>query len=211
VREVETIVQNQSQVDELLAQGYKFHPSVPGPGDLLYRDANGDKMIDDKDRVLKGNPIPVITYGGNINLTYGGFDLNLIVDGVGKWDKYLQGDLYGTNRITIGYLWPQAYMNMWTTENPSTTLPKMYTNNPKNNMVSDFFLHSAAYTRIRNLQLGYTLPGPIASKLRLNKLRVFGNLENYFTFTNWPGQDPETDDITYPLSKTVSFGLNIGF
>jgi TonB-dependent starch-binding outer membrane protein SusC len=59
--------------------------------------------------------------------------------------------------------------------------------------------------------LGYTLPVSIASKVKLNKVRVFGNLENYFTFTNWPGQDPETDDITYPLSKTVSFGLNIGF
>jgi TonB-dependent starch-binding outer membrane protein SusC len=127
VREVENIVQNQSQVDDLLGQGYKFHPSIPGPGDLLYRDANGDKMIDDKDRVLKGNPIPVMTYGGSIGLNYRGFDFNMIVDGVGKWDKYLQGDLYGTNRITIGYLWPAAYMGMWTQESPSTILPKMYT------------------------------------------------------------------------------------
>ncbi|AHM61174.1 TonB-dependent receptor plug [Flammeovirgaceae bacterium 311] len=211
VREVETIVQNQSQIDELIAQGYTFHPSAPGPGDFLYRDANGDKVINDDDRVLKGNPIPLITYGGSIGLNYAGFDFNMIIDGVGKWDKYLQGDLYGTNRITIGYLWPEAYKGMWTEENPSTTLPKMYTNNPKNNMTSDFFLHSAAFTRIRSMQLGYTLPNSLLSKARLQNLRVFGNLENYFTFTDWPGQDPETDDITYPLSKTVSFGLSVGF
>ncbi len=211
VREVDRIVQQQEEVNSLLSQGYVFNPSTPGPGDFLYKDQNGDKIINDADRILKGNPIPLITYGGSAGLTYGGFDLNVMFDGVAGWDKFLQGDLYGTNRTVIGYLWPSAYRGMWTAENPSTTIPKMYTNNPKNNQVSDYFLHSAAYLRLRSLQLGYTLPVSLMKSIKLDRIRVFANLENYFTFTKWPGQDPETDDITYPISKTASFGLKVSF
>lgn len=218
VREVDYIVQDQSVVDALIAQGYTFQPSTPGRGDFMYKDADGNKKIDNDDRVLKGNPIPLYTYGASLGLKYAGWDFNIFMDGVGGWDKYQHGDLFSTNRNIIGYLWPTSYMGMWTEENPSTTLPKMYTNNTKNNQVSDFFLHSAAYTRIRSIQLGYSLPDKILDMLKFQEIRIFANLENYFTFTNWPGQDPEVADgtseapaQTYPIPKTVSFGLNVSF
>lgn len=218
IRQVDHIVQDQAEIDALVADGYTFQPSAPGPGDFLYRNTNNDKAVDADDRVLTGNPIPLYTYGGSVALKYGGFDLNVYFDGVGKWDKYQFSDVVKTNRLIVGYLWDKSYMNMWTEENPSTTLPKMYTNNPKNDQHSDFFLHRADYMRIRSLQLGYSLPVSLLSNVKIERLRIFANLENYFTFTKWPGQDPEVSDgtaeapaATYPIPKTASLGLTVSF
>ena len=116
----------------------------------------------------------------------------------------------------VGYQWPQEYLNAWTQENPSTTIPKIYFSNPKNDQVSDYFLRSAAYLKIRSVQLGYTLPSNLAKLARVSKLRVFANMENYFTFTGWPTMDPEVTtedgaDQTYPLSKTFSVGVSLSF
>lgn len=215
LREVEQIIQDPSVVEGLVNQGITFNPSVPGVGDFLYRNTNGDKVINDNDRVLKGNPIPLYTYGGKAGASFAGFDFNVFFDGVGKWDRYLRGSLYSLNH-QVGYQWPQEYLNAWTQENPSTTIPKIYFSNPKNDQVSDYFLRSAAYLKIRSVQLGYTLPSNLAKLARVSKLRVFANMENYFTFTGWPTMDPEVTtedgaDQTYPLSKTFSVGVSLSF
>ncbi len=216
VREVDHIVQDQKEIDDLIAQGYTFNPSTPGPGDFLYKNANGDKAIDNDDRVLKGNPIPLVNYGANLGLDYAGFDFSLLVNGVAGWDKYLYSGTYNLSHLATGVLWPEEYMDMWTETNRDTNIPKIYTNNAKNNQLSDFFLRSAAYFRIKSIQLGYTIPAAITTKIGLERVRVFGNMENYFTFTKWPTLDPETerttdDDVTYPLCKTISFGVSVKF
>ncbi|WP_165933505.1 TonB-dependent receptor [Arundinibacter roseus] len=214
VREVEQIIQNPSVVEALVADGISFHPSTPGVGDFLYRNANGDQFINDNDRVLKGNPIPLYTYGGNASVSYGGFDFAVFLDGVAKWDRYLRGSLYALNHQE-GYQWPQEYLNSWTEANPGTSIPKVYFNNPKNDQTSDFFLRSADYLKIRSIQLGYTLPAKATKIIKLEKLRVFANMENFFTFTSWPTMDPEVSvsgfDQTYPLSKTFSMGISLSF
>lgn len=215
LREVEQIIQDPSVVENLVNQGITFNPSTPGVGDFLYRNANGDNVINDADRVLKGNPIPLYTYGGKAGAAYAGFDLNVFFDGVGKWDRYLRGSLYSLNH-QVGYQWPREYLDAWTQENPSTTIPKIYFSNPRNDQVSDYFLRSAAYLKIRSIQLGYTLPSNLAKLARVGKLRVFANMENYFTFTGWPTMDPEVTtedgaDQTYPLSKTFSVGVSLSF
>lgn len=211
IREIDHIVQDQSEIDQLVQNGWTFHPSVPGPGDFLYKDNNGDKRIDNNDRVLKGNPIPLYNFGGDLTLAYKGFDIYILGSGVAGWDKYLKGDLFSTNRNILGYLVPESYFNSWTTENKSTTIPKLYTNSEKNNVDSDFFLHDASFFKIRSIQLGYTFQFKNGNPLMVNKIRVYGNLENYFTFTSFPGQDPENNDISYPLSKTASLGISIDF
>lgn len=216
IREVDHIVQDQSEIDALIADGYTFAPSAPGRGDFLYKNNNGDKAINDDDRILKGNPIPLYTYGGNIGLGYGGFDFNVYFDGVAKWDKYLQSATFALNHNVGGYLWPKAYLDQWREDNPSTTIPKAYSNNAKNNQISDFFLYKADYFKIRSIQLGYNLPETLLRSVKLEKVRIFANLENYFTFTDYPAMDPEADrtsedDITYPLSKIASIGLSISF
>lgn len=211
IREVDHIVQDQSEIDALVADGYTFNPSTPGPGDFLYKNTGNDKKIDNDDRVLKGNPIPLYSFGGDLTLKYKGFDLYLLLDGVAGWDKYLKGDLFSTNRVIIGYLAPEYYLNSWTSENTNTNVPRLYTNNQKNNQESDFFLHDAGYVKIKTIQLGYTLPARIFDRFKFNNLRVYVNLENFFTFTSYPGQDPENNDISYPLSKTASLGINLSF
>ena len=216
IREVDHIVQDQSEVDELIADGYTFNPSAPGVGDFLYKDNNGDKAINEDDRVLKGNSLPLLTYGGNIGLTFYGFDFNVYFDGVGMWDKYLRNSLYALQHQT-GYQWPEEYLDAWTAENPSTTIPKIYQNDPKNNQDSDYFLRKADYMKIRSIQLGYTLPDNLIQPINLEKVRVFVNLENYFMFTSWPTNDPEITlpseggDQTYPLSRTMSVGVSVSF
>ncbi|WP_176954398.1 TonB-dependent receptor [Niabella drilacis] len=216
VREVDHIIQTQQEIDDLKAAGYTFAPVTPGPGDFLYKDANGDKQINDGDRVLKGNPIPLYTYGGSLTLDFAGIDLSVYFDGVGKWDRYLQSAVYALNHNVSNFVFPTEYLNMWTPENKSTTIPKVYSGSTVNDQVSDFYLHKADYLKIRSLQLGYSLPGPLIRKMGLNKLRFFANLENYFTRTKWPNLDPEmtrsqNDDASYPLGKTASVGLQVRF
>lgn len=217
VREIDHIVQDQAEIDALLAQGWKFSPSAPGPGDFLYKDQNGDKKIDDDDRILKGDPIPVFTYGGNISLNYKDFDFYALVNGVLGWDKYTSSQFFSLDQYVQGYLYPTYFLNQWTEENHSTTIPKVYVSNTKNQQQSDYHLHKADYLRIKTLQLGYTVPLRITNKISIEKLRVYVNMENFFTFTSYPGMDPEmsgstgNSDTNYPLLKTMSIGLNINF
>ncbi|WP_436415504.1 SusC/RagA family TonB-linked outer membrane protein [Petrimonas sp.] len=215
VREIDRIIQDKAEVDALVNDGWQFFPSVPGPGDFLYKDANGDKIINDQDRVLKGNPIPALNYGGSVNLAYRGFDFYTLINGIAGWDKYLNAQFFSLQPRVDGYLYPTQFLNSWTTDNKSTLVPKLYTNNPKNNQQSDYYLHDASFFRVKTIQLGYTLPTQLTQKIFVEKLRLYVNLENYFIFTSYPGMDPENDgsryngSITYPLMKTLSFGLNI--
>ncbi|MDD4191503.1 MAG: hypothetical protein PHI28_09230 [Mangrovibacterium sp.] len=154
VREIDHIVQDQSEIDQLLADGWTFSPSTPGPGDFLYRDANPDKKINDDDRVLKGNPIPIFNYGMDLSLCYRGFDFYMLMSGVSGWDKYTSTQFFSLNAYVQGYLYPTYFLDQWTQDNPSTTIPKVYTSNAKNQQTSDYHLHSSAYLRIKTLQLG---------------------------------------------------------
>jgi TonB-linked SusC/RagA family outer membrane protein len=207
---VDHIVQNQKEVNDLIANGYSFSPSAPGAGDFLYEDTNGDQKIDLNDRVVMGNPIPLYTYGANLALNYKGFDFYIAMYGVAKWDKYLFGTLYSTQRL-VNYLDAKSLLKTWTPENPHTNVPKVYLNNTKNDQPSDFFLHSASFLKIKSLQLGYTLPSRIIKTIGLDKVRIYAELENYFTFTSYPGQDPENSQKSYPIIKTITTGLDVSF
>ena len=219
LRQVDYIVKEQSQVDELIAQGFTFLPSTPGVGDFMYKNTNGDKIIDDNDRVLMGNPLPKYTYNASVSLAYKGFDLYILMDGVAKWDRVMKGGIYELQHLTGTYVWPKAYFGKsWTENNRDAKIPKLYSNNGKNNVDSDFFMHSAAYMKIRTIQLGYQLPAFLNEKIRINKVRFYIDLENYFIFTKWPGQDPENSnpnpsksELVHPCMKTMSFGVNLSF
>lgn len=212
LRQIDHIVQDKAEIDRMLAEGYTFHPSVPGPGDFLYKDVNKDKKINDDDRVLMGNPLPRFNYSANIGVQYKGFDFYTLLSGVAGVDKYISA-LFNHNTHTIGYLYPERFLHQWTEENPSTTVPKVYTGNPKNSMASDYNLYDASFLRVKTIQFGYSLPKHWIKTLHLDKVRLYVNLENFFTFTSYPGVDPEmaSTGFDYPLLKTVSFGLNVNF
>src|SRR5699024_7472345 len=114
---------------------------------------------------------------------YKGFDLYVLVSGVAEWDKYLSSQFFSTQPRVDGYLYPEKYLNSWTKENKSTTVPKLYTNNPKNEQQSDYFLHGANYLRVETLQMGYTIPSQVLNHFNMKNMRFYINLENYFTFT----------------------------
>jgi TonB-linked SusC/RagA family outer membrane protein len=212
LRQIDHIVQDKSEIDALVADGWTFNPSTPGEGDFLYKDANGDKRIDNNDRILQGNPIPLINYGGSLSLKYKGIDFYMLINGVAKWDKYLYSDIYSVTRMP-SRLAAKSLLNAWTPENRSTDIPKLYFGDTRNNQSSDFYLHDASFLRIKTLQLGYTLPTHVIKQL--GEIRIYANLENFFTFTSFPGPDPESEERAFnsssPIIKTMSIGLNVNF
>lgn len=232
VREVDHIVQDQKEIDQLISAGYTWEGVVPGPGDFLYRDVNGNKIFenDASDMVLKGNPIPVYNYGINLNLAYRGFDFYVLANGVSKYTKELGGYSEGLNAMVGGYGYAKRWLDSWTPENKSTTIPKIYLNDGRNSGDNDYFLSPGDYFRIKAIQLGYTLPQRLVRKAKFSNIRVYINLADYFLFTRYRGMDPETNNLkaaneadgsgassspnytnTYPLFKVTSFGLNLSF
>ncbi|MCO5240056.1 MAG: TonB-dependent receptor [Chitinophagaceae bacterium] len=232
VREVDHIVQDQKEIDQLVNAGYTWEGPVPGPGDFLYKDANNDKIFqtDETDMVLKGNPIPVYNYAVNLNLAYGGFDFYVMAYGVAKWTKQLGGYSEGLNAMVGGYGYAKRWLNSWTPENKSTTIPKIYLNDGRNSGDNDYFLSPGDYFRIKSIQLGYTLPQHLVRRAKVDRVRFFVNFESYFQWTRYRGMDPETNNLaaansadgggassspnytnTYPLFKTASFGVNVSF
>lgn len=209
------IIQSQQEIDDLKAQGYTFHGDVgdePKPGDFLYKDTNGDKVFDKKDMVATKSSLPKVTYGINLNMAYKDFDMSVVGQGVGGVYGYWGNDGFNTFNINEGFLMRTNILDRWTPENKSTKYPRLQNSGAKTNtMYSDYWLHNTSYFRIKSIQLGYSLPKNLATKLMVERLRVYTNLENYFTFTSFEGYNPENPDMAYPLMKQWVVGLNITF
>ena len=216
VLEFDRIIQNQEEIDQLKADGYTFGTYVggePKPGDMLYKDANGDKVFNEEDRVVKNySALPKVTYGVNVNVGYKGFDLNVVAHGVGGVRQYWGNDGFNTFNINEGFLQSKEILNRWTPENNSTEYPRLRTSGSAlNTMYSDYWLHNTSFLRIKSMQLGYALPQETSAKFKVERLRVFANLENYFTFTDFEGYNPENASVSYPLMKQWVVGLNVTF
>lgn len=212
--EFDHILQDQAEIDKLLADGYKFGTYVggtPSPGDMLYKDANNDKIFNDEDRIIKDySPLPKMTYGIDLGAAYKGLDFNLVGQGVSGVKGYWGNDGFNTFNINEGFLLRKEILNRWTPEKKSTVYPRLLTSGSSlNTAYSDYWLYNTSYFRIKSLQVGYTLPTKITSKLFIDRLRIYTNLENYFTFTRFEGYNPENPSMSYPLMKQWVIGLNI--
>lgn len=216
VLEFDRIIQDQSEIDRLVADGYTFGTYVggtPKPGDMLYKDANGDKVFNEKDRVVKNySSLPKYTYGLNVSVAYKGIDLNIVGQGVGGVKQYWGNDGFNTFNLNEGYLQRTEILNRWTPENKSTIYPRLLTSGSAlNTAYSDYWLYNTSYFRVKSLQLGYAFPRQMTNRLKIDRLRVYADLENYFTFTDFKGYNPENSGISYPLMKQWIIGLNIAF
>ncbi len=214
--EFDRIIQEQSEIDQLLADGYTFGAYVggtPKPGDILYRDSNGDKVFNDEDRVIKDfSSLPKITYGINIGVQYKNVDFSLVGQGVGGVKGYWGNDGFNTFNINEGFLQRTEILKRWTPENKSTKYPRLLTSGSAlNTAYSDYWLYNTSYFKIKSIQLGYTLPVNVTSKFLINRLRLYTNLENYFTFTKFEGYNPENTNMAYPLMKQWTIGLSVTF
>lgn len=223
---VDRLVQSQADLDHVQsiidnaptdAAGNKRDPfsgKRPQLGDLLYKDTNGDGMINDDDRVAIGNGSnPKFTFGLNLGAAWKGFDFSMLMQGATGMKVYWN-DNYFRPSVRTGYQISQKIADgrWYQGREGNATYPRLleYSDN-RNTRASDFWLQNKSYFKIRNIQLGYTLPKNIVAKASLEKIRVYGSLENFFTFTSYDGLDPEVSGVTYPAMRQAVIGVNVSF
>jgi TonB-linked SusC/RagA family outer membrane protein len=209
------LFQNQAEIDAQTAQ------QDVAPGDVRYVDADNDGELD---FFYLGSPLPDFTYSFNANLMYKGFDLSLFFQGV-YGNKIFNGTAFYKRSSTATWNLGTDMTQRWTGEGTQTDAryPRMNANDVNNSMMSDRFLEDGSYFRIKNVQLGYTFSKTLSKKLKLQKLRVYANAQNLFTFTKYSGLDPEVginygdpldigvDRGRYPQPRVYSLGLIVSF
>jgi hypothetical protein len=195
------------------------------PGDIRYKDISGpngvpDGVVDQTyDRVFLGSQIPKYTYGFNLGANYQGFDVSMLFQGVTGVNGYLNGNFgYAFNNGASIQRW--QYENHWTAANPSrTALYPRLENIPNSGTanqtpVSSFWMLDGSYLRLKNAQIGYTIPKKFSQKGGMSNVRLYFSGENIFTIDNYrKGWDPEINTGTnfYPILSTYTFGLNVTF
>lgn len=192
-------------------------------GDRKYRDINNDKVIDSKDRTFIGSAQPDFTFGINNSLSYKGIDLSFFFQGsVGN--KLANYNLFDLERMTgENNVLYDAYINRWTPDNHSTKYPRAQAEGSLDlGTFSSRIVEDASYIRLKNVTLGYNFPQAWLTRAKLKRLRLYASATNLFTFTGYKGYDPEVnfygqsttsiglDQAGYPMSKTITFGINIG-
>ncbi|MCD7977334.1 MAG: TonB-dependent receptor [Tannerellaceae bacterium] len=205
------VLQNQAEADTYNA---KFGANAV-PGDFRFKDLNDDGVIDDQDREKIGRAFPDWTYGFTLNADYKGFDLYMFFQGVIGADIF---DLPQFNYINASNR-PTWIMDSWRGEGTSNTLPRLTTVDTNRNWrTSDFYIKNGNYLRLKNIQLGYTIPHTLLRKVSIENLRLFVGAENLFTITSYHGFDPEIggdnvglDAGNYPQARTFSLGASITF
>ena len=192
-------------------RGYKFK-ELDAEGKATYEDVNGDGVWNSNDMTNIGQGLPNLTYGITINLAYKGFDFLAFGTGVS-----------GNEILPQGYRTDRPYCNnyAWFYENAGTKFPKVAKWN-NDAFSSDLTIFDGSYFKIKQIQLGYTLPSVITKKIHISNLRVFTSLDNFFTFTKYIGLDPEAasannssslgiDMGTYPTARQTVLGVNLSF
>jgi len=179
-----------------------------GVGDLKLLDLNGDGQVDQYDRTVVGNPFPDLTYGVNLSIGYKGIDFNAFVQGVGGVDRFYMEYPRIAGNVTTAFL--DRYEP---TSNPDGDYPRLGNEN-YNSVSASHWVVRTSYLRLKNLELGYTLPKHTVGKLRLQQARFFLSAQNLLTFTDLAHWDPEkvVGDVrnhAYPNAKTVSLGINL--
>jgi TonB-linked SusC/RagA family outer membrane protein len=218
--------QNQQDIDK--------SPKIAGnsvqPGDLKFKDLNNDGVINEKDKTILGNPFPRYTFGFTYRIAYKGFDLSLFIQGVGKRDQFLRGELVEPFHYGYGATVYEHQTDIWSPSNPNARYPILAnigsasnTNNWRTG--SDLYKYDAAYARLKNVNIGYNFAKSITKKLGIQRLRVSLIGQNLLTLSKLKFIDPETSEFgnnlnpgsssnsarQYPLPIFYGAGLDITF
>lgn len=211
------IFQNKEQIDAYVNdKGQKLQPNAV-PGDVIFVDFDKNGEINDKDKTMIGKGTPDWTFGLNLNASWKNIDFSMLLSGAMG-----QEIMDVTRRLDCRYVnLPAEFMNRWHGEGTSNTMPRFsWANNNDNWRVSDLYVHNGSYARIKNIQLGYTLPSYLTQKIFIQKLRFYVAAENLLTMTSYKGLDPELngdersngiDRGYYPQARTFTVGVNLNF
>lgn len=212
----EGVFHSLQEVEEYM-NTYDVQYGAPGVGRLKYSDANGDGIINAKDRVVLGSDQPKFIGGLNFSASWKGIDLSLFFNGMVRkaWNNSkFYTDLWAywsgnhSTRLMQAY---DAWKNYETTGYYDCNIPALTTDGSNNeNQSSDFFVENGSFVKLKALTIGYTLPEKVLSKCRLRNLRFYVQSQNLFTITSYSGADPEGLGYTYPIPRTFTFGLSIG-
>ena len=190
---------------------------TPQAGDVKYKDLNGDNIINQFDQSPIANTKALIFYGLSFGVNYKGLSLSVLMQGVANHQIIYNNNLingfagvgpFGNNYSGQGY---DALTGRWTPETADiATLPRLTSvGNANNGLLSTLYIRSANYMRLKNAEIGYSLPLEWARKLRLSGIRVFANGENLLTFYGYKGVDPEVYGLAYPIQRVFNAGINI--
>ncbi|QJB38871.1 TonB-dependent receptor [Chitinophaga oryzae] len=191
------------------------------PGDVRFKDSNGDGVINDADKTYKGSSFPKIEYGLNMTAGWKGFDLQLFWQGVGG-NKIYNGNKYELQGMDAGRNFDVSTLNAWTPANTNTDVPRAVLGDPNaNNRESTRFLESGSYLRLKNITLGYAFSPQLLQQVKVTRLRLYVSAQNILTFTKYSGPDPEIgrtdilnsglDRLMYPQNKVLMAGAQLEF
>ncbi|MDP4240413.1 MAG: TonB-dependent receptor [Bacteroidota bacterium] len=210
------IFQNQAQVNSHATQVPGSDPnSRTSPGDIRFKDLNNDGVINDKDRTYLGSPNPTFIFAMNNTFAYKGFDLSIFLQGVAG-NKIFNANRIWSEAMSVAQNQTTATLNRWAGEGTSNTMPRAVFNDPnKNTRQSDRYIEDGSYLRIKNVTLGYSIPALLLKKIHISTARFYISAQNVLTLTKYTGIDPEVgtngiDNNVYPVTRTYSFGINLG-
>lgn len=188
-----------------------------GLGRIRWKDIYEDGVINEKDQTWIYDPVPDFSYGLNFYFEYRNFDFTMFWQGVQGVDVISdlkkETDLW--SGLNIGFLNKGSrLLDAWTPANPDSDIPAVSRSDVNNEKrVSTFFVENGSFLKLRNIQLGYNFPEKIASKVKMQKLRLYVSAQNVLTVKSrdFTGVDPENPNYGYPIPLTLTFGINIGF
>ena len=191
------------------------------PGDIKYRDINGDGKVDADDYVAIGyTTMPEINYGFGFSMNFKGFDASVFFSGVANVTRIIGGNnLYGgaaSNALVQGQIFSDVALNSWSVNHQADApYPRFSLAVPSNNLVpSTYWQKDMSFLRLKNAEIGYTIPKKVLKQLHLSAVRVFVQGVNLLTFSEFKLWDPELSSSygnVYPLTKNISMGLNVNF
>lgn len=210
---------SKEEVQAYNKDGKLIQPSAE-PGDIRFKDVNGDGTINDDDRVYSGSPFPDLTYAFNGNVSYKSFDLSFTLQGV-VGNKIYNATRQELENVTYGSNYLATVLDHWTEQNHNAATPRLVWNDPNRNARTEStrFLESGTYLRLRSVQLGYNLPKNFLGIFK--SARAYIELDNLFTITPYSGYSPDVnassvyqrgfDEFIYPNNRTYMAGINLTF
>ena len=211
------IFQTQEEVDQHAVQTIGSDPyTSTQPGDIRFKDLNGDGVINEDDRTILGSPTPSWTFSMNNRFEFYGLDIELYLQGAAG-NMIYNGNRSTLEAMSVAQNQLTSTLDRWRPDYHSTSMPRAVFSDPnKNNRVSDRFLEKGDYLRLKSITIGYTLPKHLTSKARMEEVRFSVSGQNLYTLTSYTGLDPEVggsgiDSNVYPLTRNFTFGINITF